>query len=267
MLLNDDNLSKTLKIEIPRRNQKVLIANFYKTDVHQIKKPPLVILLHGFPGDKLEAGRFPPMAKKLNENSIDAVAIDFAGYGENEREPVLLSKQIENLEDVYKWAQNKGYSSIGTLGLSMGGITSLLADLPDRKVAVFWAPAFYMTKIVRKAGKSFAGFWFRVLKKPIRFSNKKHEKVTINQQFIDEIFQKPPEAIDVKLANFNTPALIIQGTTDLAVFPKWSKHAYSKMPQDEHHKIECVKRSGHGFRGDKLKQFIDHSMDMFKRYL
>ena len=137
-------------LEIEARDGERLHATWCEAERTGGDQRPLAILCHGFTGDRQEWGRFPEAAAALVRAGIDAVSFDFTGSGENPRKPVALSKQVTDLEDVGAWARTQGYSRIATIGLSFGGLTSLLANLPDRKVAVFWAPALYMHKSLGK---------------------------------------------------------------------------------------------------------------------
>lgn len=255
------------KVKAKRRNGKVLHAKIYNCYANGVKKPPIVIACHGFPGTKDEGGRFPAVARALNDVGIDFISFDFAGYGENEREPIFLSKQIENLEDIVEFVKSQGYTSYGTLGLSFGGQTSLLTDLPDRKAAVFWAPAFYMSRVIGGIGKHFANFWMRVFGEPVLIGNYDYESVMIERKFTKQMYGTPSELIDNSLAKFITPARIIQGSADLVVRPWITKEAYSKMPQDDDHDLQFIKMSGHNFHGDKLAQFVELTVDWFQKYL
>ena len=70
-------------------------------------KGAIVIMCHGFTGDKYEWGRFPEMAKRCNQEGYDGLVFDFSGSGENKREPVTITKQFLDLESVYKWVKSE----------------------------------------------------------------------------------------------------------------------------------------------------------------
>ena len=117
----------------------------YKCEVDQhsekkLDKHPILILCHGFTGDKYECGRFPELAKACNKEEIDALTFDFSGSGENNRIPIRLYNQFRDLESVYKWTQDQDYKRIAVLGLSFGGLTALGANLPGIITYIFWAP-------------------------------------------------------------------------------------------------------------------------------
>jgi putative redox protein len=251
------------------------IIEFQTTQLHaeyyplspKLDNRPLVIICHGFSGDKYEWGRFPRTAEQMNEAGFDAIYFDFSGSGENLRESITLTKQIRDLEQVAMWGQNQGYSRIVTIGLSFGGITSLLAKIPARKVAVFWAPAFYMVRIFKK---KFGSFGYKIVKwilnhkkTPFKLQTKK-EPIFMDKTFIDAI---ETHLADPILKEFTLPSLIIQGTEDSAVLPAWTQEAFSKMPQNERHKYITVDGATHDFEGVHLEQFIQESISWIKKFI
>ena len=124
-------------INIPRSTNGNLNSLHFITG-EPFDKTPVVILAHGFSGDQTEWGRFTKTALEFNKAGFDVVTFDFSGSGKNPREPITLSKQVQDLKDVYKWVKNKGYVNINVLGLSFGGLTALEANLPELKSTVFW---------------------------------------------------------------------------------------------------------------------------------
>jgi esterase/lipase len=251
------------KVDIPRSVGGVLKGLLYSTG-NPRNSTRFVIICHGFTGDKLEWGRFPATAEALNNAGFDAVIFDFSGSGENVREPITLFKQVQDLEDVFAWVKAKGYPSISTIGLSFGGITSLFANLPDRKCAVFWAPAFYMKKIVGPVKIFLARLLSKIKKTPISIkSSGDHAPILTDYTFMDALQKADP---DEKLRKFTLPSLIIQGTLDKAVKPENTRVAYSLMPQDDHHKLIEIEGTDHDFNGKYLDMFIEHSIIWLKRY-
>ena len=69
------------------------------------------------------------------------------------------------------------------------------------------------------------------------------------------------------MSNFSTPALIIQGADDKDVKTENTKIAFSKLPQDDHHKLIIVERADHEFNGPELEQFIENSINFIKKYI
>ncbi|MFX1575058.1 MAG: alpha/beta hydrolase family protein [Promethearchaeota archaeon] len=220
-------------------------------------KNPLIILCHGLTGDKYEWGRFNKTAEALNEEGIDAVLFDFSGSGENERELITLSKQAKDLEDVYKWTQNQGYKWIAVLGLSFGGLTALIASLPDVKTYIFWAPAFFIKDLFSAMTKNKE----KTLSLP---SSGDYEPIIIDYTFVEDLSGYDIESY---LKNLRTPALIVQGTRDKSVQLSQTRKAFSIMPHDKNHNLSEIEKATHNFDGIYLDKFIKITITWIKKYI
>jgi esterase/lipase len=169
---------------------------------------------------------------------------------------------ISDMEAVWEWVMQQNYESISTIGLSLGGLVSLVTPLPTRRYAVFWSPAFYW--------RDFLPPFSRLMSKTIP----KHSKATIKLptsgtgpkihfriSFINELLELDIESY---LRKFTTPTLLIQGTLDMVVNPKSSKKAFSLMPQDDRHFLKMVKGAPHDFKGVHLDSFILHTLTFLR---
>ena len=223
------------------------------------KKLPFVIICHGFTGDKYEIGRFPKTAKALNDAGFDALIFDFSGSGENEREMLTLSKQVRDLEDVYNWVKEQGYSWVSVIGLSFGGLTALVANLPEIKTLIFWAPAFYMRKFFNPSTEE------NLKKKPFTIqSSGDYDPITIDITFVDSLSEYDVNSYLQKLI---TPALIILGTKDGTIGPADICEGFKLLPQDDHHELIEIENATHDFEDQHLAIFIEASIDWLKKYL
>lgn len=252
-----------VNVEIPRNVGGVLQGIHFRTGGTP-QSTNMVIMCHGFTGDKYEWGRFPKTAKALNDEGFDVLIFDFSGSGKNPREIVTLTKQVQDLEDVYNWIKSLGYTNIGTIGLSFGGLTSLFAKLPERKVAVFWAPAFFPNRIISPIQMFLVKILTIFKKSPLKRESRDNEPILIDYTFIESIKNANSE---VALRNFYTPALIVHGIEDEIDKLCNSRDAISLMPQDENHKLIEVEGANHEFDGEHLDLFITHSINWLKRYL
>ena len=252
-------------ITIPARDGEPLHATWHDGTEIPENRNPVVILCHGFTGNREEWGRFPAMANALGDAGIDAITFDFTGSGENARTPVTLARQIEDLVDVVDWARQQGYERIGTLGVSFGGLTSLLAPLPERKVAVFWAPAFRMKSALGNA---------RLISKmkSLRRSGRPNEinaangPLIVTASFYEGILNSEA-LVKPALQQFTIPALIVQGLADHTVRPKRTRNAFRLMPADDHHKLVEIPGAGHGFDGGQLDRCVSESCAWFIFYI
>ena len=220
---------------------------------------PILIMCHGFTGDKYEWGRFPETAKALNKEGYDVLIFDFSGSGENKREPINLTKQASDLEKVYEWVRNQGYLKIAVLGLSFGGQTVLKASLPGIITYVFWAPFLLLPSIGDQADR------FKDLDKgPIEIpTSGDSEPLIIDMSFMTEVakFRARPA-----LKKLNLPTLIVQGTKDEEIPFKLTKKAFSLMPQDDNHKLVEVQDATHDFKEKHLEIFIRETVNWLKKY-
>jgi len=249
-------------INIPRSTNGNLNSLHFETG-EPFEKTPVVILAHGFSGDQEEWGRFTKTALEFNEAGFDVVTFDFSGSGKNPREPITLSKQVQDLKDVHEWVKSKGYERISVLGLSFGGLTTLAANLLNIRATIFWAPAFYFKRAIKK---------FHVIMGFLqsKFSNKPHMMQSANNEpiMIKYDFLKEGRNLDVEsaLANYSTPSIIIQGDKDEKMPYDWNFEAFQYMPQDENHKFVKIEGAGHDFKDANLDQFIENSINWLKKY-
>ncbi len=233
-------------------NEKVIASE-------ESKQIPFVIICHGFTGDKYEWGRFTDTAEASIEAGFEALIFDFSGSGENERELITLSKQARDLEEVYEWVKNQGYSNIAVIGLSFGGLTLLVANLPEIKTKVFWAPGFYLKKMFPSSMVK------NLKKKPLKIpASGDFEPITIDHTFIEDLSNYNANSYLQKLV---TPTLIIQGTGDTTIGLENTREAFEHLPKDDHHKLVEIDDATHDFKGEHLVKFIDISINWLKKYL
>ena len=131
--------------------EKITISSKRNTDIYATvvvpdtkEEMPLVVMAHGFVGDREGCANFEPLANKLAENGIASIRIDFPGNGESKEDYTAydLTNMTDDLDSAIAFMKDK-YSihKVGMVGHSMGGrITSLYID-DQIDAAVLWAPA------------------------------------------------------------------------------------------------------------------------------
>lgn len=249
-------------IQIPRSIGGSLKAHLYLTGKDPTKTA-FVILCHGFGGDQHEWGRFPETCRALNKAGYDAVTFDFSGSGKNPREPITLQFQVRDLEDVYEWVKNKDYAQISTIGLSFGGLTSLVANLPDRIIAVFWAPAFYLRRRIPRFHKYMAHIAYIFHFPPLKRASLNNEPLLMDYRFIRDVYQVDMVKVLQKL---QIPAIIIHGADDTTIPSAHSSEAYSQWPVDADHAYIEIPEADHNFKDTDLRLFIKHTIDWLDKY-
>lgn len=113
------------------------------------KRPPIVIIIHGFKGTKEYYTFVNNSVKPLTDAGIAVLRIDCRGSGESDLEFKDMSIKSES-EDVltaidYVKTLDIDSKRISLIGISMGASAIILAmkNRPDVKALVFWGPAFY----------------------------------------------------------------------------------------------------------------------------
>jgi len=99
---------------------------------------PLVMILHGFTGNKNEP-RLTAIANNLEKEGIASIRFDFNGHGDSEGDfqDMTVLNEIEDAKKVYDYVSNlPKVTSVSIAGHSQGGVvTSMLAgELGDKKV-------------------------------------------------------------------------------------------------------------------------------------
>lgn len=135
------------------QNEEITISSVRETNIHATitlpeKKSdmPIVVMSHGFIGDREGCNNFEPLAKELAENGIASIRIDFPGNGESEEDYTAydLTNMKDDLDSTIAYVK-KEYSidadKIGMVGHSMGGRITALYLNDDVAAAALWAPA------------------------------------------------------------------------------------------------------------------------------
>jgi len=95
--------------------------------LHRQRDRSLVVLAHGFTGNKVEQGRlFVDCARALAAGGISALRFDFMGSGDSSGsfQQMTPNSEIADLNAVLDWAKRR-YRHVGVLGLSFGGAISI----------------------------------------------------------------------------------------------------------------------------------------------
>jgi esterase/lipase len=246
--------------------KKVLIQSKSGSTLHGVLflhgddsiKGSIVIMCHGFTGDKYELGRFPEMAKRCNQEGYDSLIFDFSGSGENKREPITVTKQFIDLESVYRWVKSEGYKKTVVLGLSLGGLTTLGANLSNVDAYVLWAPVTFLHTTNDQAN------WFKEISNGLVEIPTSGEggPIVIDVSFVIEFGKF---RVKYALKKLNKPTLIVQGTMDESVPYELTRKAFKTLPENKRNKLIEIEGAEHDFEGEHLEKFIDTTIQWLKK--
>ena len=88
------------------------------------------IIAHGFTSNK-DRNRFKQIAAALNKIGIAVFRFDFGGSGESQNREITVEAQVADLEAAIELMRDYGFSKIGLIGESLGGLVALLAYKPS----------------------------------------------------------------------------------------------------------------------------------------
>ena len=216
----------------------------------------IIILCHGFTGDKSERGKFDKVATALYKAGFSVFRFDFSGCGESDDAPILINTEVEDLNTVLQLIRSKGYAQLGLLGYSLGGLVSLKVKDPAIKSRVLWAPVtnkkeYYEQKFTQEQQLQLKNHGHFILNRPRKWRTKWH----IPQQMIldrSNINQKQ------LLSGIMEPTLIIHGSFDKGIPIKDSKKAISFLTNSKLVEVQ----DDHYFL-NKIDQVVEKTVEWF----
>ena len=215
-------------------------------------------MAHGFTGDKDEWGRFVKTAEEFCKNGFAVFRFDFSVSGESEGDSITVKQWVDDLKSAINFVKQKGYSNIGLLGLSLGGLCSILAYNENIKTIVLWEPvtkAKTPTKLKEEIQAELNEKGYTIIK------NKAGKKFKIPKEYLIERETINQQEI---LSKIRCLVLIIHGDRDDVVPVDHSREAIKYLPKES--KLEVIENADHGFY-EQLDKIISISLNWFKRYL
>lgn len=211
------------------------------------EKCPMVILCHGFGGDK-EARLFTLMADTLQAHGIASVRFDFDGHGESEGRFVDMTvpKEIDDAKCVYRYVANLPFvdaSNIGMAGHSQGGVVTGMAagDLGQRlKAIVLLAPAAVLRDDAIRGNTM--GVTYDPLNPPDYVTLPGNKQ--LGRQYILSAFRLPIFETSEK---YHGAACMIHGTGDRVAPYSYSERYHSIWPGSL---LYILEGEDHGFNHD-----------------
>jgi len=218
-----------------------LIGNFYTSNSELI-----VIMSHGFTGDKSEWGRFNKIAKMLNDSGYNVLTFDFSGCGESEDDTLTVKKQVDDLKSAIRFVKLKGYKKIGLFGHSLGGLISLKCFTREVVTMVLFAPVTdkikcawdkkYSEEQLKELNEK--GYITKIRNKGVR------KKILIDKQMLED---RENINQDKLLKDVKCPILIIHGKEDESVPPTDSVEAVKLLSEES--KLELIDNADHSSYG------------------
>lgn len=230
-------------------------------------KIPLVIILHGFGGNKMGPNYIlVKLSRMLEENNIASVRFDFAGSGESDGDFInmTMSGEVEDAANIFEYVRTLDFidpDNIGVLGFSMGGaVASILAGKLENQIKALclWAPAGNIYDIVIK---DFIGMGYTDF---IQKGYHDFEGMLIGKDFVSGLSDIN---IYSEASRYNGNVLLIHGDCDDVVSIQASND-YINKSYKEKAKLTVIQGADHMFTNYSLTQsFIIYTLDFFNSQL
>ncbi|MFT4250807.1 MAG: alpha/beta hydrolase family protein [Candidatus Woesearchaeota archaeon] len=210
--------------------------------LHPSPSQTILVMAHGFTGDKDEWGFFTRIAENVHVAGFAVLRFDFSGCGESDDCSLTIQQHISDLSSAIAFAKQEGYSNVFLYGHSLGGYVSLLHHA-DAASVIATAP---VTNKPRYAwSKRYNQEQLRELAEHGRIT-KNRDKGVRKQIIIDEqMLREREEITPAFLADITCPVLIIHGKQDQAVPLEDSLEAIMYLSKDSH--LEIIPGANHGF--------------------
>ena len=251
MLASISAKAETQTLTIDGSNGK-LAAILQKPATAQGEKIPMVILMHGFGGNKggntQRKAMLDVIADKLEAQGIASIRFDFYGHGDSEGEfwRHTVPMEIEDALKVYEYVRDLRYvSTVSVLGHSQGGVVaSMVAGKlgAEVKAAVLMAPAAVLRDDAIRGNTMGAQY------DPLNLEGEYVEmfggRAKLGNDYIRTAFSLP---IYETAANYNGALGVIHGTGDRTVPYTYGIRYTEQSPNAE---LYILPGEDHGFMKD-----------------
>jgi alpha-beta hydrolase superfamily lysophospholipase len=218
-----------------------------------VEKAPVVVLCHGFTGDKVGVNQYIlHLAKTIEAAGFTAVRFDFAGSGDSEgefAEDTIVSGWNEDLRSVVSWiSRQPEFKSlpIFLLGHSLGGCVILMYEDKETPIAgrIALAPVMYPVDNFRDTIIGPELWEKALLGKTI--SNFYNKGFSLNKDFVCDLLEHSYSPLE-KAKDYTAPLLIIHGSGDIAVPLKGSQQLYEEYGGEK--ELLLLENADHVFTG------------------
>lgn len=207
------------------------------------KNGPIMILCHGFTTSK-DSYTYIRLEKILNGKGISAFRFDFFAHGESEGEfeDITISEAVDDILNAIRFLKELGYSKIGLVGSSFGGIASVIvASKTDHLfiLALKSPVSDDLGKLVAQESKQEIKTWKE--KGSIYYTSSDGRGLKLNYSFFED--DKKVNGYEAA-KKIKIPALIVHGDNDESVPVEQSKKIAGLM---ENSRLEIIQGADHRY--------------------
>ena len=220
-----------------------LQAVIHKPQLKSGERVPMVLLCHGFMGNK-DGALENRIANLLSERGIASIRFDFNGHGQSEGrfQDMTVPNEIVDAKRVIDYVRALPYvSSVAISGHSQGGVVAAMTagELGSDKIkaVVLLAPAAVLRDDAIRGSTMGATYDPFNLGEYVEL----FRGLKLGAEYIRTAFSLP---IYETSAQYDGPALIIHGTGDRVVPYTYGERFHQIWPKS---KLQIIDRADHGF--------------------
>jgi hypothetical protein len=247
--------------------EKINFTNFYNERLAGVMNngrpfAPVILLVHGFCGNKDENGLFKECSDYFGNKSLNTFRFDISGIGESEGDyrNSSLEKQASDLNAAIK-ILDESYpnSKIGLVGFSLGATVALYCKNQRISAYSFWSPAFFPSKDMSPRYTS-----EDITKQLDEKGYFDKDGLKVGRQLLDDLkYFDGARYLQV----MTVPIQIVHGTKDPRIDFNSSKEAYELLNTDR--QLELISEANHSYKNnpEHRKQVLEKSADWFLKKL
>ncbi len=203
----------------------------------------MVILCHGHSSTK-NTKNYVKLTELLNKEGISTFRFDIYGHGESEGEfeNATVSEAVDDIVSAVKYLKEKGYSKLGLVGSSFGGIASTIAAsrIKDLQFLALKSPV-----------SNYADFYFwrgtpiaKWKEQGYRDYKTKKGMLKLNYSFYEDAIINDGYTV---APSITIPTLILHGDADTEVLLDQSIKLAKLLPNG---KLEIIKGADHSYTNE-----------------
>lgn len=231
------------KITFTNSTNLKLVGNLHTADSKSV-----IIMAHGFCGDKSAGGRFDKISDTLNKSGFNVLTFDFSGCGESDDVSLTCEMMEDDLNSAISFVKSRGYQNIALYGHSLGALICLRSYTPEIVTMVFsgaltdsmiydWDKYFSEEYVIKKHNNGDL---------TVKDNSEWRRQITIGHQIPKEIEQIDQKSLFEKI---KCPVLIIHGNDkndeEEKMLLKRSKRGLEYLSDDS--KLEIIDGADHRF--------------------
>ncbi len=250
-------MAEEILIESPSGEMICALINQPLPDVSVRAVKTLVLMIHGFPGQKDSYNDFfGTLEIMLGTSGFHTARFDFRGCGASDGKSELftLESACEDFQNMILWAKTQGYQRVGYIAEGFGASLALLNVVPELDFLILAWPIL---------DPPYVFDYFFVKDAKIPQAAQHNDKPKITQSFVDSL-QKADYAR--ALASVKVPMLILHGAKDERV-PIGQLELIRKHFRGPRVEITTFEDGVHGLPEQTHRTMISHHVKGFvERY-